>query len=150
MRYLCLLCLLYLTGCAHLGVGFEDPSVKLVSIRLLPPQGLGQRFELGLAVSNPNPVPLPVQGMSYSLMLNGYEVLEGVTSRVPNLMAYEETAVTLQASTDLIASLRLVNDLLRGSERQEIEYTLKVKLDLAGIRQSLSVVQSGQVPLIKP
>ena len=44
------LCLGLLQGCASLQPSFDKPTVKLVSLALLPSNGLGQRFGIGLQI----------------------------------------------------------------------------------------------------
>lgn len=139
--YLCLLALL--GGCAALKPGFESPDVKVTGLEVLPSERgfLGTRIAVDLLVSNPNSSDLSVQGMSYSMALEDYKLLSGVTDQVPVLTAYRETPLRLVLSVDLIEGLRMFEHLLRGS-RAEMEYTFAAKLDL-GWQGSVRINQRG-------
>ncbi|GEM_PF-4673688 len=68
--------LLSLAGCASLQNYFEPPTVSLIGIEILEADGFSIRFGLDLTVQNPNPITIPISGLS----LNGNEVLSGVSS----------------------------------------------------------------------
>ncbi len=134
-------------SCANLGVGLQAPKIKLVSVNMLPSEGLSQRFRIGLNVTNPNPVSLPVRGLSYSLALNGIEVVDGVSASVGRLAPYTETPLTLEAGTNLISALRFVNDFLRNNVEKPIDYNLKATIDVEGFARRLTIRESGAIPL---
>src|SRR5690554_3170236 len=94
---------LTMTACAGLlSTQYDPPEVQVVSLQMLEPQGLQQRFRVGLVFLNPNASALPVKGLSYSLALNGYDLLQGVSGDIPTLSPYSETLVELELSTDLV------------------------------------------------
>lgn len=134
-------------ACAHLGTGIEPPKVRVDSLQLLEPRGLSQRFSVGLRVINPNDRVLPVKGLSYTLALNGIELIEGVTNKVPTLEPFSETLVEVEAATDLVAALRLLNNLTRSGAEQNITYALTAKVSVQGWPSRLTVKETGEVPL---
>lgn len=136
-----------LISCANLGVGLEAPKIKLVSVGMLPSEGLTQRFRIGLSITNPNAVALPVRGLSYSLALNGIEVVDGVSASVGRLAAYAETPLTLEASSNLLSALRFVNDFVRNSGDKPIDYNLRATIDVEGFARRLTVHENGAIPL---
>lgn len=135
-------------ACAHLGGDLETPRVRVDSLRLLEAQGLNQRFLVGLRVINPNDRALPVKGLSYTLALNGYDLLEGVSGKIPTLEPFSETLVEIEASTDLVGALRLLNNLAQPNAVENISYALTAKLSLQGWPGRLTVEESGEVPLL--
>ncbi|MCR6652503.1 MAG: LEA type 2 family protein [Cellvibrionaceae bacterium] len=135
-------------ACAHLGAGLEAPKVRVDSLQLLEPRGISQRFLIGLRVINPNDRALPVRGLSYTLALNGYDLLEGVSGKVPVLEPYSETLVQVEAATDLVAALRLLNNLTRPDASQNLSYALTAKINVQGWPGRLTVKEAGEVPLL--
>ena len=123
------LCLGLLQGCASLQPSFDKPTVKLVSLALLPSNGLEQRFGIGLQISNPNAMAINLVGMSYALSLQGHEVLDGVANDIPELPAYGESRVDLEATVNLVQSLQLLQTLI-SQRHQSLEYELVAKLVL--------------------
>lgn len=135
------------SACAHLGAGLEAPKVRVDSLQMLESRGVSQRFLVGLRVINPNDRALPVKGLSYTLALNGFDLLEGVTGKVPVLEPFSETLVEVEAATDLVAALRLLNNLTRPDAAQNITYALTAKVSVQGWPSRLTVKESGEVPL---
>jgi LEA14-like dessication related protein len=135
------------SACAHLGAGLESPKVRVDSLQLLEPRGISQRFLIGLRVINPNDRALPVRGLSYTLALNGYDLLEGVSGRVPVLEPFSETLIQVEAATDLVAALRLLNNLAQPDAGQNISYALTAKISVQGLPGRLTVKEAGDVPL---
>lgn len=135
-------------GCAHLGLNYDKPKVAVNSLRVLEPQGLNQRFHIGLTLSNPNAVALPIEGMSYSLKVNGFELLQGVTNEIPKIAAFDETEIGLEASTDLVGALRFLNDFVGNRDRRQLAYNFEAKIKVAGLGQSFVVAREGQLPFI--
>ncbi len=143
------LILLFASGCAHLRMDFEEPEVKLTSLRMLPHEGLEQRFEIGLKVSNPNRVALNLVGMSYRLELRDYDILSGVARDIPEIPAYAEVPVVLYASVNLIGGMRLIRSLLAEPD-DSIEYLLSMKLDIdSTLLPSVRLEEKGAIALTR-
>ena len=144
---LLLLALVLTGGCASLTPRFESPTVELVSLKMLPGDGLSQQFEAGLRVTNPNSRGLRLKGMSYSLSINDYKLASGVTSDIPNIDAYGSGTLVVPISTSLLGGLRLVQSLMQ-TRQQEIRYRLEASLDTGQLwMPRLNVVEEGVVPL---
>lgn len=147
-RVFALLCgILLLQSCAFVPK-LEQPGIALSSVKLLESEGLTQRFQIGLSLTNPNRVALPINGMSYTLSLNGYDLIKGVSADIPTLQAYSETPVLLEGTADLFEALRLLNALMRENQ-PELEYRLAAKLDVQGWRPNITVNRSGVVELTR-
>src|SRR5688572_27978749 len=135
-------------ACAHLGAKLEEPKIRVDSIELLESRGLNQRFRIGLRVINPNDRVLPVKGLSYSLSLNGYYLLDGVTNKVPTLEPYSETLVEVETATDLVGALRFLNDLVQNSNLEHLTYNLTADVSVQGWLGKITVEETGEVPLL--
>jgi LEA14-like dessication related protein len=137
---------LAMAGCATLHPNFETPTVTVNSVRLLPSDNFVPQFEVGLHIVNPNRTDLRLQGIAYTLSLDGFKILTGVANDLPIVEAYGQGDITLVATANLISSIRLLSDLLNQS-RDAITYDLDAKLDLGGILPALHVNESGEIDL---
>lgn len=149
MRYLVsglILVLLLMTGCAGPVKEYESPTVNITSLKSLRGQPGAPRFEIGLQIINPNESALVLDGMSYTLHLEGHKVLTGVANDLPEIAAYGEADITLQASVDVFSSIRLISDLL-STQRKQFRYALEAKLDPAGLRPNIYVTREGVIAL---
>lgn len=148
VRFLLLVGLvLLLTGCAGFGAGREPPTVSVQSFRAVPGQGAGlPAFEIGLIVLNPNPEPLRLQGIAYSIRLDGQPLMDGVSNEMPVIEGYGQGTVTLNAAVNVLGGIRLVNSLM-NSPRQAFDYEFTAKLDPIGFSRNIRVTQSGRIDL---
>ena len=84
------LVLALLAGCAGLGIN-ERPVVTLTNLRMLESEGLSMRFAIDLTITNPGPVSIPVNGLSWNLELEGSRILTGVSNEVPTPAPYTDS-----------------------------------------------------------
>ena len=137
---------LLLGACAGMQPVYETPTVSVTSFRPQPSRDMTPRFEIGLHVVNPNRFPLRLKGIAYKVYIENRELLTGASSKLPVIEAYGEGDITLAVSTNLINSLRLLNDLMR-QQRDTYHYKLDAKLDLGDVMPALHVVEQGKVNL---
>jgi len=140
------LLVLLLSSCALLNPGYEKPSVHLVKIEPLSSRGLEQRFRVDLKIINPNSAGLSISGLSYTLKLNGEKVVTGVAGQISEIPAYSETRVQVEASTNILAGLRLISSLLNKPGR-ELHYELETKLRAGWWPVPISIIESGELTL---
>jgi LEA14-like dessication related protein len=133
-------------GCASLQPDFKEPTVSVTSFRALPSEGMAPRFEIGLHVTNPNRTTLDLAGLSYTVSLEGHQILTGVANELPAIDAYGEGDITLLAIADLFNSISLFADLIR-QPREIFAYELNADLDLGGIYPNINVEKKGQISL---
>lgn len=138
--------LLLLCGCAGLKPSYETPGVQLSSIQLLPSAGLQQRLRLGLRITNPNRVSLNAEGLSYTLRLQGHEVMTGVTAELPTIPAYGEGDVTVDATVSLLNSWQFLQQVMAKPD-EPIRYELDAKLDTGWWVTPISITESGDIKL---
>jgi len=141
-----LLLAVMLQACAGLRPGYETPTVNVNSFRALPSEGMLPGFEIGLHVINPNPDALELRGISYTISLEGHEIIKGVGNELPVIAAYGEGQFMLTASANLFAGIRLVTDLMSGT-RDSFRYELEAKLDVGALLPAIRVRDSGQIAL---
>lgn len=147
-QFLCIaVALFFLSGCATMNLKFEDPSVELVSFKMLPVKGFEQNFEIGLKLTNPNNFALPLSGISYQLSVAGDTLAHGVANNIPTADAYGESRFVVPVSTSLLGGIKVIRTLM-DSQGQDISYQLKATLDIdIPFVPKLTVIENGIIPL---
>jgi LEA14-like dessication related protein len=139
--------LFFLSGCATINPDYEQPSVELISFKVLPANGFEQNFEIGLKLTNPNNFDLPFNGISYQLSVAGETLASGVAADIPTAAAYGESRFVVPVSTSLIRGFKVIKALM-DKQGQDISYQLKAKLDIdIAFVPKLTVIQEGIIPL---
>lgn len=134
-------------GCALVQPKLNDPEVKLVGLRMLPPQGLQQKIAVDLMIANPNDRDLSVKGITYKVGIENISLLSGVTDQIPVLKSYQETPVTLEVSADIISILRLVEHYSRAGIGENVNYNFSAVIDFSAWLPSMHVDRTGVMPL---
>ena len=135
-----------LAGCAGSRPGWETPTVTVKSVRAIPSQGMLPEFEIDLHIVNPNREALKLVGVSYTVSLEGHELIKGVGNDLPEIEGYGEGDITLSASADLFAGVGLVRELM-SSQKDTLGYSFEAKLDPGALRPSIRVRDAGEVSL---
>lgn len=139
--------ILFFSGCAGLQPSdYQEPAVSINTFRVLPSEGFSPRFEIGLRIVNPNRTDLELQGIAYTIDIEGNRMLTGASNDLPVIEAYSEGNVTLQASSDLFGGLGLISDLMR-QKSDKVTYDLHVKLDAGTYRPLIRVERTGELSL---
>ena len=147
IRFLFVAALFFLSGCATMNLDYEEPTVELVSFKILPANGFEQNFEIGLKLTNPNNFELPFNGISYQLRVAGETLANGVASNIPIAGPYGESRFVVPVSTSLIGGIKVISSLMKH-QGQDINYQLKAKLDIdIPFVPKLTVIQEGMIPL---
>ena len=149
-RSLCIAALIMVTGfvsgCANFYAGREQPEIHLTSIQPLPREGLEQRFLIGLNIVNPDRRKLNISGLSYSLLLNGRKVASGVSGKMTPIPGFSESKVRLQASTNLISSLRVMAGLL-SDPNPIVDYEIVTKIRTSWWPMPIELSEQGSIGL---
>ena len=135
-----------LAGCTGMRPGYETPTVTVKSVRAIPSEGMLPEFEIDLHVVNPNREALKLVGVSYTVSLEGHELIKGVGNDLPVIEGYGEGDITLNASADLFAGVGLIRELM-SSHKDTLSYSFEAKLDPGALRPSIRVKDSGEVSL---
>lgn len=141
------LSVLLVSGCAGLQLRHENPVVNITSFKAVPTEGAIPQFEIGLHIINPNRTPLELKGIAYTISLEGYKIITGVSNQLPMIDAYGEGNVTLTASVDLFSSIGFITNLIRNHRREKISYNFSAKLDIGTFHPMIRVTQKGEVSL---
>lgn len=136
-----------LSGCAGMtNSQFEQPVVSLSSFRMLPQEMVSPKFEIGLHIINPNRESLSFEGIYYTVNIEGYDVLAGVSNNLPTVDPYGEADVLLEANVDLLKSIRLISSLMQ-QPRDRFKYSFNAKLDPGGLNPKLTIQEDGEFNL---
>ena len=136
-----------LSGCAGItNSHFEQPVVSLSSFRMVPQQTVSPKFEIGLHIINPNREALSFEGIFYTVTIEGYDVLAGVSNDLPTVDPYGEADITIDASVDLVKSIRLISSLMQ-QPRDRFKYSFKAKLDPGGLNPRITIQEDGEFDL---
>ena len=135
-----------LQGCASLKPDFETPTVTISSFKTLPSSGMMPAFDIGLRIVNPNSIALELRGISYTISLEGNEVIKGVGNDLPVIEAYGEGEFNLTASADLFAGMRLITELMK-SNKDTFTYEVEAKLDIGAFTPAIRVRDGGEISL---
>lgn len=117
------------SACAGITYHAEPPKVSIAGIELQDAQLLEQSYALTLRIQNPNETALYINGLSYTLHLNGSEFATGVSNQHLEVPAYSEKllAVTLVSSTfGIVKQLKQ----LGYNPNQNFNYRLSGKVSL--------------------
>ena len=137
---------LILTSCTTLDPDYEEPTVTINSFRALPSEGMVPAFEIGLHILNPNSSSFQLDGIVYTVSIQGHDVVKGVGKDFPVIEGYSEETVKLKATANLFAGIRLVMDLM-NSPNKDLEYEFEAKLDTGGFGRSIRVKEKGSFRL---
>lgn len=143
---LALVLILAVFGCTSLSRYADLPRVTLAGIRILDLTLFEQRYLLALRVQNPNSVELPIEGMSYTLDVNGAEFAQGVSNQKTTIPAFGEQILHVSVVANVLSAL----ERLRHWEQwppQKLDYQLKGKIQLANVAISLPFEYSGKISL---
>jgi LEA14-like dessication related protein len=137
-----------LAGCVGLSSDYETPTVSVQSFRPAPSGDTGglPAFEITLHVINPNLEPLELAGVSYTIALDGHDIIKGVSNEIPVIEGYGDGSFTLTARVDVIAGIRLFRSLMKQAG-DSFEYSFEAKLDPGAFRPKIRVTDSGSISL---
>lgn len=133
-----------LGGCAGWQLGMQKPDVAVVNIRLLDGNLLAQRFVLTLRVTNPNTTEIAIEGLSFTVDLNGQPFAKGVSNQAVVIPRLGDATMEVTATTGLASFLRQLKALRKG--RDKVEYRIKGRL-VTGNFGGINFDQSGEVGL---
>lgn len=139
---------LVLASCAAVTPKLEQPTVKVAGLQLLPAQGLTQPIEVSLLVTNPNARDLSLRGMSYTIGIENFDVLSGVSDQLPTLNAYQETPVKVVVTANVLQLVRLIEHFGRNGVKENVDYNFSATLDYSAWLPSLRVNEKGSIPLV--
>ena len=144
--FLQVLLVVMLSACVTVPADFEQPRVTVVSFKPVSSGNLFPEFEIVLRVTNPNRTALALEGMSYTIDLDGHEVVSGVANDLPVIDAYGEGNVKLRATASLLAGLNVLSGLVNQGKNQ-VDYAFNARLDVGTFMPSIRVNKTGAFSL---
>ncbi len=147
IKFFLITCSLVLASCSSLQPKMEQPTVKVVGAQLLPAQGFSQPIEISLLIANPNDRDLSLRGMSYTIGIENFEVLSGVSDQLPALTAYQETPVKVVVTANVLQLVRLLEHFGRNGVKENVNYSFSAKLDFSAWLPALRINEQGSIPL---
>ncbi len=142
----CLLGLL-LSACAGVGSVVEKPRISLAGLDV---EGMGlfeQRFAVVLRVSNPNDFSVTLDGVDFSLDLNGEHFASGMSREAVTLPRMGNATVKLRVTTRLDTLLKQARTL--QSRDKPLGYQLTGKVYGAWIPGGIPFERKGELPALK-
>lgn len=140
-------CSLVLAGCSSMQPKLEQPTVKVAGLQLLPAQGFSQPIEVSLLIANPNDRDLSLRGMSYTVGIENFDVLSGVSDQLPTLTAYKETPVKVVVTANVLQLVKLIEHFSRNGVKENVNYNFSAKLDFSAWLPALRINEKGSIPL---
>jgi LEA14-like dessication related protein len=145
VRLLSLLALLAMSACAAL----EDaapPEVSLADITFLRSGLLEQEIEVELRLRNPNNFELPLEGLTFDLLLDGKQLVRGFSNESVTIPRLGEARLPVTASTNLID---LVQQALRIARSGQLDYRIVGQAYVSGLgNRSMPYDKSGRLRLL--
>ncbi len=132
-----------LSGCATMSPAYEQPIVSLSYFR--PAEG-GTGFDVGLKILNPNREPLNLQGVVYTISVQGQDIIKGVGKGFEPIDGYSEGDIALTAAPNFIAGIRLLSELM-NQQGSALEYEFEAKLDVGGFYPRVKISEAGSFNL---
>jgi LEA14-like dessication related protein len=119
------ICVLALTGCASYTGDMEALRVSVADVSMLDFGLIEQTLVLKLRIQNPNSVPIPIEGISYDLELNGKLLAQGISHPQTQVPAFSTAEIDTEAVSNVS---NLFQQLGQVQKDQKLSYHLKGKL----------------------
>ena len=117
-----------LSSCA----GFENvvtaPNVSLRNVHIEDIGMGGQTFVLSFDVTNPNPFPLPIKTVDYSVKLDGHRFASGAAVSAFTVPAGSDSEFGISVDVNLLQTAPELLFIVRDASRRDIPYELKGQL----------------------
>lgn len=144
-RFMLLVCaVLLFAGCATTGKYPEQPRVSLVSIQPKDMTLLEQRYALRLRILNPNETAIPLEGLNYSLEINGREFAYGVSRQDVSIPAFGEALLDVDVVSNLLNVMQQVQE-MSNEQQNTLRYRLSGKLSLSNSLLKLPFDYHGEL-----
>lgn len=134
------------SGCSGLQQNLDPPTVSVTAFRPVTGESGGLNFEIDLRIVNPNRQDLEIEGVAYTIALEGRRLITGVGKDLPKIPGYGEATVTLTASASMFEALQLMGELMTRP-KETVTYDLETKIDVGAFQRPIRVEKSGEISL---
>jgi LEA14-like dessication related protein len=122
------------------------PRVELIGVTVVPTGGANQRFRASLTVRNPNPEPLPIAELRFSVRLAGEGLLTGELPAPIVIAPQEEQTLRIDVDSEQLSSLSRL--LAVQGQQSTLPYEIVGNLIIdSRMRDAYPIAASGQVAL---
>jgi LEA14-like dessication related protein len=136
---------LALAGCSLLGAHWQAPSLAVVNIQLGHSDLWQQHLQVRMSVHNPNDRELPVQGLTYTLEVNGEECAHGESGASFLVPARGDAEFDMNVTANAAAALLRMFAHGNGGS---VQYRIRGKVQLSsGMLRSVPFDQHGELQL---
>jgi LEA14-like dessication related protein len=134
-----------LAGCSVLWTRWQAPSLAVVNIQIGHSDLWQQHLLVRMSVHNPNDRELPVQGLNYTLDVNGEECAHGESGASFLVPARGDAEFDMNVTANAAAALLRMFAHGNGGS---VQYRIRGKVQLsAGLLRSVPFDQQGQLQL---
>ncbi len=123
---------LLLTACASVG-DVTPPSIQLANMRLASAGLLSQELVLQIRIGNPNDFDIPLNGLSFSLDVNGEPFAEGLSDESVTVPRLGYATMSVKGNT---STINLIRQLMALGASDSIAYRLHGRAYVDGIAGS--------------
>ena len=136
---------LALAGCSVLGTQWQAPTLAVVNMQMGHSDLWQQHLQVRMSVHNPNDRELPVQGLNYTLDVNGEQCAHGESGASFVVPARGDAEFDMNVTANAAAALLRM---FAHGNAGPVEYRIRGKVELsAGLLRSVPFDQRGQLQL---
>ena len=121
-----------LTACASVG-DVTPPTIQLANMRLVSAGLLSQELMLQIRIGNPNDFDIPLNGLSFTLDVNGESFADGLSNETVTVPRLGYATMSVSGST---STLNLFRQLMALGTSDRIAYRLHGQAYVAGVAGS--------------
>ena len=138
-----------LAACAGPVTLVDSPSIRLTSIDSGHMSFNRQSFVLGFDISNPNPFPLPVQVLNYSVQIADQDFASGKTEGEFTVPANGDSSFAISVDLDMMQQASSITSLLRAGSEGQVSYELNGSLTVdIPFTQAIPFSNKGTISLM--
>lgn len=119
-----------LSACASLEELVSTPQVSLRNVQVQSLDLAAQTFLLSFDVTNPNPFPLPISAINYSIQLDGHQFAGGDAQSAFTVPASGDGEFAISVDLNLLRTAPELLFIVREGVRRNIPYQLKGRLGI--------------------
>lgn len=137
------LAVLSLSGCAYMTKDSLPPRVHVLGLQLQEAQLLEQRYLLKIRIQNPNDFKLDIDGMDFTVEMNGERFAQGVSNQAVSVPGFGEAITDISVSSSIMTLMRQLSGTNINSD--DMKYRISGRVKLKGLPLSVSFENEGSL-----
>lgn len=117
-----------LSACASIESFVSSPTVSLRGVQMTEFSFTAQTFVLDFGVSNPNPFSLPINSVTYGVVLDGQTFASGNTQGSFSVPAGGDSDFAISVELNLLQTAPKLLSIVRDGARRDIPYEIEGEL----------------------